>query len=63
MNECFRMASAFNTAIQKQSLKYLEVPLNKFTEEVIPHHQKVYEQYKTTIQKVSNQLALICSLH
>ncbi|XP_018569409.1 syntaxin-1A isoform X2 [Anoplophora glabripennis] len=46
------MASAFSPGIQKQSLKYIEVPLSKFTDEVIPHHQKVYEQYKTTIQKL-----------
>ncbi|KAJ8924696.1 hypothetical protein NQ315_000847 [Exocentrus adspersus] len=46
------MATAFTPGIQKQSLKYLEVPLNKFTDEVIPHHQKIYEQYKATVQKL-----------
>ncbi|KAJ8962977.1 hypothetical protein NQ314_005694 [Rhamnusium bicolor] len=51
MNQ-FTMASVLNSNIIKQPLKYIEVPLNKFTEEVIPHHQKIYEQYKTTIQKL-----------
>lgn len=46
------MASVINPSIIKQPLKVIEVPLYKFSEEVVPHHQKSYEQYKLAIQKV-----------
>lgn len=36
-----------------KSLKIIEVPLNKFSEEVIPHHQKMLLQHKQVIQKVA----------
>ncbi|KAJ8954595.1 hypothetical protein NQ318_003126 [Aromia moschata] len=46
------MANILNPTGTKQSLKCIEIPLNKFTEEVVPHHQKIFEQYKATVQKL-----------
>ncbi|XP_066250064.1 syntaxin-17 [Euwallacea similis] len=46
------MASIPNANIIKQPLKYLEIPLNKFSDEVIPHHQKVLEQHKVYVHKL-----------
>lgn len=51
----YTMASVINPSIIKQPLKVIEVPLNKFSEEVVPHHQKTYEDYKLAIQKVRLQ--------
>ncbi|KAJ3660392.1 hypothetical protein Zmor_004842 [Zophobas morio] len=47
--------SIVNTNITKQPLKVIEVPLSKFSEEVIPHHQNVYEQHRTLILKLISQ--------
>ncbi|XP_023024308.1 syntaxin 17 isoform X2 [Leptinotarsa decemlineata] len=47
----YKMASVLNPSITKQPLKMIEVPLSKFSEEVIPHHQKVFDQYKAMIHK------------
>ncbi|RZC36283.1 syntaxin-17 [Asbolus verrucosus] len=47
--------SIVNTNVTKQPLKLIEVPLNKFNEEVIPHHQKIFEQHKTLILKSISQ--------
>ncbi|CAG9839634.1 unnamed protein product [Diabrotica balteata] len=44
--------SVLNSCIIKQPFKIIEVPLAKFSEEIIPHHQNVYEQYKGTIKKL-----------
>lgn len=44
--------SILNTSVTKQPLKLIEVPLNKFSEEVIPHHQNIYEQHKNLVLKV-----------
>uniref|UniRef100_A0A6P7GFG9 Syntaxin-17 n=1 Tax=Diabrotica virgifera virgifera TaxID=50390 RepID=A0A6P7GFG9_DIAVI len=44
--------SVLNSCIIKQPFKIIEVPLAKFSEEIIPHHQSVYEQYKGTIRKL-----------
>lgn len=49
----YKMASVVNPSIIKQPLKIVEIPLNKFSEEVIPHHEKIYQQYKTSMQKVN----------
>lgn len=49
----YKMASVLNPTIIKQPLKVVEIPLNKFSEEVIPHHQKMFEQYKISVQKVN----------
>lgn len=38
--------------IRKQPFKFIEIPLNKF-QEVIPHHENVFEGYKKTMDKVS----------
>lgn len=46
------MASVINPSIIKQPLKFVEIPLSKFSEEVIPHHQSLYDQYKFSVQKV-----------
>ncbi|XP_056644117.1 syntaxin-17 isoform X1 [Diorhabda sublineata] len=46
------MADALNFVINKQPYKIIEVPLAKFTEDVIPHHQNVYQQYKSSIKKL-----------
>lgn len=46
------MANVINPSIIKQPLKVVEIPLNKFSEEVIPHHQKMYDLYKVSVQKV-----------
>lgn len=54
----YKMASVINPTIIKQPLKVVEIPLNKFTEEVIPHHQKMYDQYKVAVQKVTFSLCL-----
>lgn len=43
---------ASNFIPTKQPLKYVEIPLSKFSEEVVPHHQKIFEQYKAHIYKV-----------
>lgn len=48
----YKMASVINPSIIKQPLRVVEIPLNKFSEEVIPHHQKMYEEYKVSMQKV-----------
>lgn len=47
----YKMASVINPTIIKQPFKLVEIPLNKFSE-VISHHQKIYEQYKISMQKV-----------
>lgn len=39
--------------VTKQPLRVVEVPLRKFSEEVIPHHQQVFTEYKTIVQKVA----------
>lgn len=44
--------SMVNTAIVKQPFKLIEIPLNKFRDEAVPHHQRVFETHKNTIQKV-----------
>nr|CAH7728652.1 unnamed protein product [Callosobruchus chinensis] len=46
------MANLIPSNGSKQPLKVLEVPLNKFSDEVVPHHQNVFEQYKAGIQKL-----------
>lgn len=46
-------------AIKKQPLKVLEVPLSKFSEEVIPHYQKTLEIHKPNIHKVRTNLCRI----
>lgn len=45
--------SSPNSSITKQPLKVIEVPLSKFSEEVIPHYQKVFEEYKAHMQTVN----------
>lgn len=55
--------SSSNTPIKKQSLKVLEVPLNKFREEVIPHHQQVFAEYKVLVQKVTSNSLKFHALH
>ncbi|EFA00762.1 syntaxin-17 [Tribolium castaneum] len=47
--------SILNTSVTKQPLKLIEVPLNKFSEEVIPHHQNIFEQHKTLVLKLISQ--------
>ncbi|XP_044269307.1 syntaxin-17 [Tribolium madens] len=47
--------SILNTSVTKQPLKLIEVPLNKFSEEVIPHHQFIFEQHKTLVLKLLSQ--------
>ncbi|CAH1970370.1 unnamed protein product [Acanthoscelides obtectus] len=46
------MANIIPSNSSKQPMKVLEVPLNKFSDEVVPHHQNVFEQYKGGIQKL-----------
>ncbi|KAL1518000.1 hypothetical protein ABEB36_001690 [Hypothenemus hampei] len=48
----YKMASIPSPSIIKQPLKFLEIPLNKFSQEVIPHHQKIFEQHKAYIHKL-----------
>ncbi|KAF7282996.1 hypothetical protein GWI33_001629 [Rhynchophorus ferrugineus] len=48
----YKMATISSPSIIKQPLRALEIPLNKFSEEVIPHHQKIYEQHKQHITKL-----------
>jgi syntaxin 17 len=47
--------SVLNTSITKQPLKLIEVPLNKFSEEVIPHHQSIFEQHRTCVLKLMSK--------
>lgn len=56
-------SSSKNAMIAKQSLKVIEVPLNKFSEEVIPHHQQAFADYKTLIQEVIVKILLHKSLY
>lgn len=53
------MASS-TTTITKKPLKILEVPLSKFKEEVIPHHQKIFTEYKALVQTVPILKLLRC---
>ncbi|KAG5880674.1 hypothetical protein JTB14_028430 [Gonioctena quinquepunctata] len=46
------MATVVRPSIIKQPLKMIEVPLAKFSEEVVPHHQKMFELYKAVIHKL-----------
>ncbi|CAG9770397.1 unnamed protein product [Ceutorhynchus assimilis] len=48
----YRMASVTNPNIIKQPLKTLEMPLYKFSEEVLPHHQRILEQHKAYVYKL-----------
>jgi len=48
----YKMASIPNPSIIKQPLRMLEIPLSKFSDEVIPYHQKVLEDHKTYIHKL-----------
>ncbi|KAF2899762.1 hypothetical protein ILUMI_06425 [Ignelater luminosus] len=43
--------SMVNTAIVKQPFKLIEIPLNKFRDEAVPHHQRVFETHKNNIHK------------
>lgn len=49
----YTMASVPNPSIIKQPLKLVEIPLNKFFEEVIPHHQKLLDEHKAIVLKVN----------
>ncbi|CAG9862673.1 unnamed protein product [Phyllotreta striolata] len=42
------MSSILNSH-NKQPFKVIEVPLSKFKDEIIPHHQNVFESYKSNI--------------
>lgn len=44
-----------NSKSNKQSFKLIEIPLNKFNDEAIPHHKKLYESHKATVHKVKNR--------
>lgn len=57
----YKMASISSPSIIKQPLKFVEIPLNKFSEEVIPHHQRMLEQHKVHVHKVI--LPSICSIY
>lgn len=48
----YKMATISSPSIIKQPLRNLEIPLSKFSEEVIPHHQKILEQHKNYINKL-----------
>ncbi|XP_019757471.1 syntaxin-17 [Dendroctonus ponderosae] len=48
----YKMASLSSPSIIKQPLKFVEIPLNKFSEEVIPHHQRMLEQHKVYVHKL-----------
>ncbi|XP_050295770.1 syntaxin-17 [Anthonomus grandis grandis] len=48
----YKMASISSPSIIKQPLKFIKVPLEKFSDEVIPHHQRILEQHKAFIQKL-----------
>lgn len=47
----------------KQPLKYVEIPLTKFSEEVIPHHQRIFEQHKLYIYKVIKSFNFFIPIH
>ncbi|XP_017774784.1 PREDICTED: syntaxin-17 [Nicrophorus vespilloides] len=40
------------SACPKQPFKVIEIPLNKFNEEAVPHHQYLFEEHQKTIQKL-----------
>ncbi|XP_060535153.1 syntaxin-17 [Cylas formicarius] len=48
----YAMATIANPSITKQPLKFIEIPLNKFAEEVIPFHQKMLQAHKNNVQKL-----------
>ncbi|CAH0554029.1 unnamed protein product [Brassicogethes aeneus] len=47
--QTYKMAT---TAIQKQPFRIIEIPLTKFSDEVIPHHENALEQYKEQMRKI-----------
>ncbi|KAF5280527.1 hypothetical protein FQR65_LT00278 [Abscondita terminalis] len=40
------------TEIEKLPFKFIEIPLNKFRDELIPHHQAKFKTYKNSIEKL-----------
>lgn len=37
----------------------IEIPLNKFNDEALPHYQKLFETHKSTIQKVTASMHIL----
>lgn len=48
----YKMATIPSPSIIKQPLKVVEIPLSKFSEEVIPHHQKILQDHKAHVHKL-----------
>ncbi|KAK5642350.1 hypothetical protein RI129_008517 [Pyrocoelia pectoralis] len=40
---------------EKQPFKIIEIPLNKFKDEVIPHHRLTFQKYKVSLEKYINE--------
>lgn len=52
----YKLASS---SVNKQPFKIIEIPLTKFTGEVIPHHEKMFEDYKRHMNKVKLRIIFI----
>ncbi|XP_018325419.1 syntaxin-17 [Agrilus planipennis] len=44
--------SSLNTLSSKQPFKFVEIPLNKFTNEAIPHHKEVFKRQRNVIREL-----------
>lgn len=58
-SECSMVVKTMSTSEEsdeliKKPIKYLEIPINKFNNEAIPHHLELLKKLKLNIKKVSS---------
>lgn len=51
------MSTASDRELAKKPIRYLEIPINKFNDEAIPHHLEQLKKHKNNIKKVSCQIS------